>query len=301
MKIFVTGASGHIGSLVVPELLGAGHSVIGLARSDESAEAIIAMGAEAHRGSLDDVEGLAAVAKSADGVIHLAFRHDLMRTGEMMAAAESDAKAVKVMGEALVGSSKPFVGVSGTLGLGFAKLGRTGTENDASPAGPRTDTENYVIALAGRGVVSSVVRLAPTVHGPKDNPTGFIPTLIRIAREKGFAGYIGDGSNRWPAVHELDAAVLFRLAVEKAPAGMRIHGVGDEGVTFKEIAETIGKHVGVPAQSVSQEDAAAHFGHLAGFVGVDNPTSSEITRSTLDWNPTHPGLIEGMDTGNYFN
>jgi nucleoside-diphosphate-sugar epimerase len=301
MKIFVTGASGHIGSAVVPELLNAGHEVIGLARSDESAEALEEKGVEVVRGSLDDLDIIASTSQRSDGVIHLAFRHDLMQSGDMQSAANIDFEAVKKIGEALTGSGKPFVGVSGTLAMAFAGLDRTATENDTLPSGPRIDSENYAIGLSEQNVRSSVVRLAPTVHGPLDNSTGFVPTLIRIAREKGFAAYVDDGANRWPAVHEVDAARLFRLASEKAPAGSRLHGVGDEGIAFKEIAETIGRNLNIPAKSITKEEAAEHFGHLSGFVVLDDPSSNEITRKLLDWEPENPGLIADMDDGEYFS
>jgi nucleoside-diphosphate-sugar epimerase len=301
MKIFVTGASGHIGSAVVPELLNAGHEVIGLARSDESAEALEEKGVEVVRGSLDDLDIIASTSQRSDGVIHLAFRHDLMQSGDMQSAANIDFEAVKKIGEALTGSGKPFVGVSGTLAMAFAGLDRTATENDTLPSGPRIDSENYAIGLSEQNVRSSVVRLAPTVHGPLDNSTGFVPTLIRIAREKGFAAYVDDGANRWPAVHEVDAARLFRLAAEKAPAGSRLHGVGDEGIAFKEIAETIGRNLNIPAKSITKEEAAEHFGHLSGFVVLDDPSSNEITRKLLDWEPENPGLIADMDDGEYFS
>jgi nucleoside-diphosphate-sugar epimerase len=300
MKVFVTGASGHIGSLVVLELLNAGHEVIGLGRSDKSRAKIKEMGAEVHAGSLEDLEGLASTAQAADGVIHLAFRHDLMQTGDMEGAAKADYEAVEAMCKVLIGSGKPFVGTGGTLALAFAGIGRTGTENDVLPAGPRIDTENYIIGLSEQNLRSSSVRLSPTVHGPMDNPTGFVPTLIRIAREKGFAAYVGDGTNKWSAVHELDAANLFRLALENAPAGSRLHGVGDEGVEFKAIAETIGQNLNLPTKSISAEEASEHFGHLGRFVVLDAPASSQITQELLSWRPTHPGLIEDLNRGDYF-
>ncbi len=298
MKVFVTGASGHIGSVVVPELLKAGHQVVGLARSDQSAELLRKAGAEVQRGSLDDLDSLKIAAQAADGVIHLAFKHDLAFSGDMEGAAKADLKALKALGEALASTGKPLVGVGGTLMLAFANLGRTGLETDVLESGPRIDAENFVIGLAEKNVRSSVVRLAPTVHGPLDN--AFMPTFIRIAREKGVSAYIGEGANRWPAVHELDAACLFRLALEAAPAGTRLHGVGDQGIAFKDIAETIGRQLGVPVTSISARDATEHFSYLGTFAALDNPASSAATQATLNWHPTHPGLIEDLREGDYF-
>jgi nucleoside-diphosphate-sugar epimerase len=300
MKVFVTGASGHIGSVVVPELLKAGHQVIGLTRSDQSAETLRKAGAEVHRGSLDDLDSLKRAAQAADGVIHLAFRHDLAFSGDMEGATKADLKALEAFGEALAGTGKPLVGVGGTLMLAYANLGRTGLETDVLESGPRIDAENFVIGLARKNVRSSVVRLAPTVHGPLDNTTGFMPTFIRIAREKGLSAYIDEGANRWPAVHELDAAYLFRLALEAAPAGTRLHGVGDQGIAFKEIAETIGHQLNVPVTSISAQDAIEHFSHLSTFAALDNPASSAATQATLNWHPAQPGLIEDLREGDYF-
>jgi nucleoside-diphosphate-sugar epimerase len=297
MRVFVTGASGHIGSPVVAELLASGHTVVGLARSDQSAAKLTAAGAEVLRGDLDDTDGLAKAAADSDGVIHLAFKHEVMRTGDYGSAVEADLRALAVMGEALAGTGRPLVSTSGTLMV--AGLGRTATENDTRESGPRVDAENAVIALADRGVRPSVIRLPPTVHSSLDHH-GFIPVLIGIARDKGVAGYVGDGANRWNAGHTLDAAHLYRLAVESAPAGSRLHAVGDEGVPFREIAETIGRHLGVPAVSIAPDDAAAHFGFLGPLVVLDAPASSTLTRELLGWKPTHPGLIEDLDEGHYF-
>ena len=301
MRVFVTGATGHIGSLVVPELLEAGHQVVGLARSDKSAAALSATGAEVHRGTLDDLDSLREAATAADGVIHLAFIHDF---GDYIGAGAADLRAVETIGAALDGSGKPFVNTSGTLTLAFALTpGRLGTEEDAvetrSTPNPRVASENTAVALAQRGVRSSIVRLAPTVHGPADLH-GFVPSLINIARQKGVSGYVGDGSNRWPAVHELDAAHLYRLALEKAPAGSRLHGVGDEGVPFRHIAEVIGRHLNLPVVSIPREEADAHFGFLGAFVALDNPTSSALTQERLGWRPLHPGLLADLDEGHYF-
>ena len=299
MRVFITGASGHIASAVIPELLGAGHEVIGLARSDTSAAAVEGLGAKVHRASLDDVGSLQEAAAASDGVIHLAFKHDDMHAGNFMAAIGADLRAKEAMGDALAGTGKPFVGVSGTLALVLGGLEGTGTETDAPGTGPQADVENAVIALAERGVRSSVVRLPPTVHSSLDH-RGYIPTLIGIARAKDRAGYVGDGSNRWPAVHTLDAARLLRLALEEAPAGSRLHAVADEGVPFREIAGAIGRNLGVPAVSVAPEEADGYFGFLAMFVSLDNPASSALTRKLLGWQPEHPGLLDDLAEGHYF-
>ncbi len=299
MRVFVTGASGHIGSAVVPELLAAGHQVVGLARSDASAAALEAAGAEVHLGNLDDPEDLGRAAATADGVIHLAFNHEWMRTGSFEDAIATDRNAIEAMGNALAGTGRPLAIASGTMLLAQLGLGRPGLESDVAQAGPRVGTENAVIAMAERGVRSSVVRLCPTVHSSLDHH-GFIPTLIATARDKAVAGYVGDGSNRWPAVHTLDAARLFRLAIESAPAGSRLHAVGDEGVPFKEIAGAIGRGLNLPTASISADDAAGHFGFLGAFVQVDNPASSAFTQELLGWKPEHPGLIEDLGERHYF-
>jgi nucleoside-diphosphate-sugar epimerase len=300
MRVLVTGASGHIGSAVAAELLGAGHEVAGLARSDRSAAALQAAGAEVVRGDLDDLDGLAAAAAASDGVIHLAFKHEAMLAGDYEGAIAADLRAIEAIGGALAGSGKPFVNTAGTLALSVAGITeRPGTEEDVLPAGPRIEAENTTIALAERGVRASVIRLAPLVHSTLDHH-GFGPALIGMARERGSAAYVGDGANRWPAVHTLDAARLYRLAVESAPAGSRLHGVADEGVPFRDIAEAIGRGLGLPAESVAPEEAAGRFGFLAGFAVLDNPVSSAHTRERLGWEPTHPGLIADLDAGHYF-
>lgn len=295
MRVFVTGATGHIGSAVVDELLRAGHEVVGLARSHEGVAALKAKGAAVHRGDLDDVDGLRAAAAAADGVIHLAFKHDFE---DYAGAAQTDLRAVEAMGEALIDSDRPFVITSGTLLLALSGRGGVGTENDFLPGGPRVDSENAAIALADRGVRSSVVRLAPLVHSHLDH-RGFAHRLIDSARQTGKSAYIGEGSNRWPGLHTLDAARLYRLALEKAPAGTRLHGVADEGVPFREIAGVIARHLDVPAVSIAAEEAG-HFGVLSLFACLDNPTSSALTQKTLDWHPEGPGLIEDLDAGHYF-
>ncbi len=307
MRVFVTGASGWIGSAVVPELIGAGHQVVGLARSDASAAALAAAGAEVLRGTLDDLDSLRSATAASDGVIHLAFKHDIAFSGDFQGATDADRRAVEAFGEALAGSDRPFVIASGTLGVA---PGRVATERDGQSPDPamappssgpatRLGTAQLTLALASRGVRSSVLRLPPTVHGDGDN--GFMATLVGIARAKGVSGYSGDGSSRWPAAHRLDAAHLFRLALEKAPAGSTLHAVADEGVPVRAIAEVIGRHLSVPVVSISAEDAGAHFGFLANFLGVDSPASSALTRALLDWQPTHPGLIDDLDQGHYFD
>jgi len=301
MRVFVTGASGHIGSAVVPELLGHGHQVVGLARSARSAAALEAVGAEAWRGDLDDLDGLRAAAAAADGVIHLAFKHEAMASGDYLSAIADDLKAIEAMGTALEGTGKPFVGTGGTLMLALGGIkGRAGTERDVVAGGPRVDAENTVAGFAGRGIRSSLVRLSPLVHSSLDHH-GFAHALIGIARAKGVSGYVGDGANRWPAVHTLDAARLYLLALESAPAGSRLHGVADEGVPFRDIAGVIGSRLGLPTASVDPQDADAHFGFLGMLVGRDNPTSNALTRELLGWEPVHAGLLDDLAHGHYFD
>jgi nucleoside-diphosphate-sugar epimerase len=308
MRVFVTGASGWIGSAVVEELIDSGHEVLGLARSDESAAAIVAAGAKAHRGSLDDLESLKSGASATDGVIHLAFNHEVAFSGNFKAAADSDRRAIEIFADVLARSDRPLVIASGTLGLSVGHLATeldghelaSGTPLAGHGEGPRMrhETAEFTLALASRNIRSSVVRLPPTNHGDGDN--GFIARLVGIARETGVAGYLGDGSNRWPAVHRLDSAHLFRLAVESAPAGSTLHAVADEGVPFREIAAVMGRHLNVPVEVIPADKAGEHFIWLAGFVGIDSPASSAITRELLSWEPTRPGLIDDLDEGHYF-
>jgi len=300
MRVFVTGASGHLGSAVVPELISAGHEVVGLARSDASAAAIEKLGAQSRPGDLSDPDVLRAEAAASDGVIHLAFRHDLMLTGDMAGAAEADLAALRALADGLDGSGKPLVGTSGTgiLAMGGV-VGRPGTENDAFPGGYRIDAENLVAGLTSRGVRSSIVRLAPTVHSALDHH-GFITVIVAAARRNGYAAYVGEGANRWPAVHTLDAAELYRLALEKAPGGTRLHGAADEGVSFRQIAATVGRNLDIPVRSIGPDEANDYFGFLGPFAQMDNPTSSAITRDLLGWAPTRPGLIADLNEGHYF-
>ena len=252
-----------------------------------------------HRGSLDDLDSLREAVTSSDGVIHLAFKHEEMNAGDLEGPLGADLSAIEAMGEAMAGTGKPFVGTSGTIPLALGGVEGVATETDILPAGPRIDAENTVIALAERGVRSTVVRLPPLVHSQLDH-SGYTPALISFARDKGKAGYPGDGSNRWAAGHSLDAARLYRLAIEVAPAGSRLHAVGDEGVPFREIAEVIGSNLGVPAVSIAPEEIVDYFDFLAFFVSLDNPASSTLTQELLDWHPSHLGLIEDLNEGHYF-
>ena len=293
MKIFVTGATGFVGSAVVKELIQAGHQVVGLARNDAGAKSLLTAGANVHRGSLEDLESLHSGATAADGVIHAAFIHDFSNYGP---AAEADRRAIETLGGALAGSDRPLVVTSGTL-LAHPQ-GSLATEQDAAdPSSPRK-SEEAALALAARGVRASVLRLPASVHGNGDH--GFVPRLIGIAREKGVSAFIGDGLNRWPAVHRLDAAHLYRLVLEKSAVGARYHGVADEGIPIREIAEVIGRHLNVPVVSKSREQAADHFGWIALFLGMDGPASSAQTQERLGWRPVQPGLIADLKAEHYF-
>lgn len=296
LRVFVTGASGWIGSAVVTELLTAGHQVVGLARSDQAASVVAAAGAEVRRGSLDDLGSLRAGAEDADGVIHLAFKHDF---SDFADAGRTERAAVETLGNALEGSGRPFLLASG---VALIAPGRVATERDATPMSgpnsPRGGSEQLALEYLGRGVGSVSLRFAPTVHGNGDH--GFVSTLVDVARARGASGYVGDGSNRWPAVHRLDAAHMVRLALEKAPAGSVVHGVAEEGVPTREIAEAIGRGLDVPVVPVNPQEAAAHFGWIGAFFALDAPASSALTQQLLGWTPTHPKLLEDLETGHYF-
>ena len=297
MKIFVTGATGYSGSAIVQELLGAGHQVIGLARSEEAAKKLLATGIEAHIGALDDYDSLKRGAAASDGVIHTAYNHDF---SAYATAGETDRRAVEALGSALVGSDCPFVITSGITVLTPGRIAREGDALDKNaPSAPRIPSEEIMEALASQGVRTSVVRLPPSVHGVGDY--AFVPTLIGIARQKGVSAYIGDGMNRWSAVHRLDAARLFRLAFEKGTAGDNYHGVGDEGVLVRDIATHIGQHLNLPVVAKPAEEAADHFGWLGAFLPVDCPASSMLTQQLLGWTPTQPMLLDDLDQGHYFN
>jgi nucleoside-diphosphate-sugar epimerase len=297
MRVFVTGASGFVGSAVVSELISSGHQVLGLVRSDAAVAALAAAGAEAHRGSLDDPDSLRSGAAVADAVIHTAFNHDFSRFKENC---ENDRRVIAALGDALAGSPRPLIVTSA---MAILPHGRVATEYMMPVSGPaahpRAASEEAADAVAARGVRVSVVRLPPSVHGDGDH--GFVPHLIGIAREKGVSVYPGDGQNRWPAVHRLDAARLYRLILEKNGAGARYHAMAEEGVPFRDIASVIGKRLNVPVVGKSPDEAAKHFGWFAHFAAMDVPASSERTRQSLGWQPQKPGLIADLDRPGYFN
>jgi nucleoside-diphosphate-sugar epimerase len=298
MRVFVTGASGWIGSAVIPELSAAGHQVVGLARSDKAAEKVAASGAEVLRGDVQDIDVLRAGAEQADAVVHLAFRHDIAWTGHFEEAAASDRRAIEVFGEVLAGTDRPLAVAAGVAGL---KPGGIATERDlASDAvSPRAASERAVLALAERGVRSMSVRFAPTVHGAGDH--GFIARIVDADRSHGSAGYLGEGENRWSAVHRGDAARLVRLGIEHAPGGSVLHAVGEEGIPMRDIAEAISRRFELPATPISPAEAGDRFGFLAQFVGLDMAASSAITRELVGWEPTGPTLVEDIQDGAYSN
>jgi nucleoside-diphosphate-sugar epimerase len=290
MRVFVTGATGWVGSAVVEELIGAGHKVTGLARSDEKAAALAATGADVLRGTLDDLDALHGAASAADAVIHTAFNHDFSKFAEN---AQQDRRAIETLGHALAGSDRPLLVTSG---LAHLAPGRLATEKDVpapDPSFPRR-SEAAARALAERGVRAATIRLAPSVHGLGDH--GFIPILIAMAREKGVSAYIGEGLNRWSGVHRLDAGRLYRLALEQGANEPAYHAVADEGAPFKDIAEVIGRRLGLPVETRGRE----HFGWFADFAGADLAASSERTRSLLGWQPTGPGLLSDIDQPGYY-
>jgi len=319
MRVFVTGATGFIGSAIVKELIGAGHQVLGLARSDAGAKSLIAAGAQVHRGGLEDLESLRSGAAAADGAIHTAFYHEIthMPMGTRLrvvlggapsgivarftaAAVGADRRALETIAQSLSGTDRPLVAAFGTLAM---KPGRLATEDEAydpeSVGAARAKSEDTMRELAARGIRTSVIRLPPIVHGAGDR-AGFAPRLIQIARKKKESGYVGEGRNRWPSVHRLDTARLFRLALEKGPAGGTYHGVAEEGIPFREIAGVIGRRLNVPVVSKSPAEAAKQFSFLSLFLPVDNPTSSRLTQERLGWQPKQPGLIPDIDRPSYF-
>jgi len=297
MRVFVTGATGFIGSAIVKELIGAGHQVLGLTRSDLGATALIAAGAEVHHGTLEDLESLRSGAAMCDGVIHTAFIHDFSKFQE---SCETDRRVIDAIGSVLAGSNRPLIVTSGT-GLGALAPGDIAIEDNVATSKtshhPRVASEEAAAAVAKQGVNVSIMRLPPSVHDKGDH--GFVPMLIGIARDKGVSAYVGDGANRWPAVYRLDAAHLYRLVLEKGVAGT-YHALGDDGIPTRNIAEVIARHLNIPAKGLSREEATAHFGWIANFFGADVPASAKLTKERTRWQPTHPGLIADLEQGHYF-
>jgi nucleoside-diphosphate-sugar epimerase len=294
MRVFVTGATGFIGTAIVQELIGAGHQVLGLARSDASAQKLMDAGAEVHRGDLEDLDSLRSGAASADGVIHAGFIHDFTRFAEVCLV---DKKAIETIGEVLAGSDRPFIVTSGTALVSPGKLATEDMVAPVNPAWPRA-SEEASDAVAALGVRAAAVRLSPSVHGD-DDKHGFIPILVNIAREKGVSAYVGDGLNRWNAVHQLDAAHLFRLALENAAPKVYFHAAAEEAITVKEIAEAIGKQMNIPVVSIAPDDAAEHFGWFSQMAAIDCPASSKWTQEQLNWQPTHSTLLADIESGVY--
>ncbi|GAA4863388.1 SDR family oxidoreductase [Actinomycetospora straminea] len=292
MKVFVTGATGFVGSAVVDELVAAGHEVVGLARSDAGAAAVTAAGAQVRRGDLADLDGLREAAAAADAVVHTAFVHDF---AAFAASAETDRRAIEALGGALVGSDRPLVVSAGTAGLA---VGRLATEDDVPGEGSPRVSEQTALAFADRGVRAIALRLPPSVHGEGDH--GFVPHTIDIARAAGVSGHPGDGSQRWPSVHRRDAARAYRLAIESAPAGTRLHAVHDEGVPVRAIAEVIGRHLDVPVAAIPAERVEEHFGWIGMFLGLDMAATGARTRELLGWTPTEVGLLADLEAGHYF-
>ena len=298
MKVFVTGASGFVGAAVVKELIGAGHSVLGLARSDDAAKAVAAMGAQVQRGELTDLDSLRRGAEQSDGVIHTAFIHDFSKFAEN---GMIDKHAITAMGEVMAGTDKPLVVSSGTAGIAVGQLATEDVVMPASDFSPRV-SEQTVFSYTDKGVRSMAIRLAPTTHGTSDQgfKAGFVSYAIEIARQKGVSGYVGDGKNRWTAVHRVDAAKLYRLALETGKAGSSYHAVGEEGVMIKDIAAQIGKMLSLPVVSIAPENAGEHFGFLGMFLGLDIPASSAKTQAELGWKPVGPGLLAELGVAENF-
>ena len=296
MKVFVTGATGFVGSAVVKELINAGHEVLGLARNETAEKALVLAGAEVHKGDLEDLQSLWQGARLADGIIHTGFIHDFSR---FAAVCEIDRVAIETIGNSIAGTDKPFIVTSGTLLVNPGMLATEDMLPNYNGANPRLASEKAVDALASQNIRISVVRLSPSVHGEGDHH-GFVPILIDIARKTGSSAYIDGGQNQWTGVHRLDAAKLYRLALEQATPGARFHGVAEESITLKAIAEAIGEQLGLPVVSISKNEAAAHFGWFEHFVSIDGPASGRLTRERLNWEPEYSSLIQDLEQGIYF-